>query len=389
MRVNRWIIATLLVLLTGCSAVRLTYGQGALLAYWWMDRYLDFTSEQAPLVRGALADWFAWHRQTQLPEYADWLRELQPIARDNVTPEMVCQVAQAAQRRIESAYEHAVPLMAPLVRTLTPAQLDHLAQRYARNNKEAERDFLQPDPQERAEASLKRTVERAEMVYGSLDEPQRELVAAGLATSPFDPQRWLTERRARQQDILRTLRQLHDTQADDDALADAGHAIEASEHAAGMFRPHQLVHGPDQHHRGHAHAQREQRNFELSGWRRHRVSPGQVTGSSAAGRVSWAIAASAMPIAAASIASSGSTSRRWMRSAISSAVCWKARAVACAPPRAEEGSGQAQCVGTGVPGHTGQISCAALSQTVMTRSMGTASGPMNSSQDLLRRPSTR
>ena len=218
MRVNRWIIATLLVLLTGCSAVRLTYGQGALLAYWWMDRYLDFTSEQAPLVRGALADWFAWHRQTQLPEYADWLRELQPIARDNVTPEMVCQVAQAAQRRIESAYEHAVPLMAPLVRTLTPAQLDHLAQRYARNNKEAERDFLQPDPQERAEASLKRTVERAEMVYGSLDEPQRELVAAGLATSPFDPQRWLTERRARQQDILRTLRQLHDTQADTAAV---------------------------------------------------------------------------------------------------------------------------------------------------------------------------
>ena len=218
MRVNRWIIATLLVLLTGCSAVRLTYGQGALLAYWWMDRYLDFTSEQAPLVRGALADWFAWHRQTQLPEYADWLRELQPIARDNVTPEMVCQVAQAAQRRIESAYEHAVPLMAPLVRTLTPAQLDHLAQRYARNNKEAERDFLQPDPQDRAEASLKRTVERAEMVYGSLDEPQRELVAAGLATSPFDPQRWLTERRARQQDILRTLRQLHDTQADTAAV---------------------------------------------------------------------------------------------------------------------------------------------------------------------------
>ena len=218
MRVNRWIIATLLVLLTGCSAVRLTYGQGALLAYWWMDRYLDFTSEQAPLVRGALADWFAWHRQTQLPEYADWLRELQPIARDNVTPETVCQVAQAAQRRIESAYEHAVPLMAPLVRTLTPAQLDHLAQRYARNNKEAERDFLQPDPQDRAEASLKRTVERAEMVYGSLDEPQRELVAAGLATSPFDPQRWLTERRARQQDILRTLRQLHDTQADTAAV---------------------------------------------------------------------------------------------------------------------------------------------------------------------------
>jgi hypothetical protein len=238
LRVNRWIIATLLVLLTGCSAVRLTYGQGPLLAYWWMDRYLDFTSEQAPLVRGALADWFAWHRQAQLPGYADWLRELQPIARDDVTPETVCQVAQAAQRRIEAAYEHAVPLMAPLVRTLTPAQIDHLEQRYARNNKEAERDFLQADPQDRAEASVKRTVERAEMVYGSLDESQRELVAAGLATSPFDPQRWLAERRARQQDILRTLRQLHATQADPAAVQAAlrGFALNAARSPRADYR---------------------------------------------------------------------------------------------------------------------------------------------------------
>ena len=217
MRVKRWIIATLLVpllLLSGCSALRLTYGQGPLLAYWWMDRYMDFTAEQAPLVRGALADWFAWHRRTQLPEYADWLRELQPIAGGDVTPETVCRVAQAAQRRIEGAYEQAVPAMAPIVRTLTPAQLEHLEQRYTRNNKEAERDFLQPDLQDRAEASLKRTVERAEQVYGALDDAQRELLAAGLATSPFDPQRWIAERRARQQDILRTLRQLLAAQAD-------------------------------------------------------------------------------------------------------------------------------------------------------------------------------
>jgi hypothetical protein len=218
LRLDRWIIATLLVLLSGCSALRLTYGQGPLLAYWWMDRYLDFTSEQAPLVRGALADWFAWHRQTQLPGYANWLRELQPVARDSVTPDTVCQVAGAAQRRLEAAYEHAVPAMAPIVRMLTPAQIDHLEQRYARNNKEAERDFLQPDPQDRADASLKRTVERAEQVYGSLDESQRQLVATGLASSPFDPERWLMERRARQQDILRTLRQLVAGQADNAAV---------------------------------------------------------------------------------------------------------------------------------------------------------------------------
>jgi hypothetical protein len=228
LRVDRWIIATLLVLLSGCSAVRLTYNQGPLLAYWWMDRYMDFTSEQAPLVRTALTEWFAWHRQTQLPDYARLLREWQATARDPVTPETVCQVGETLQRRLEAAYEQAVPAMAPLVRMLTPAQIDHLETRYARNNKEAEQDFLQSDLQERAEASLKRTVERVEQIYGTLDESQRQLLAAGLAASPFDPQRWLAERRARQQDILRTLRRLQASQADNAAVQAALRAFAAN-----------------------------------------------------------------------------------------------------------------------------------------------------------------
>ena len=277
MRVNRWIIATLLVpllLLSGCSALRLTYGQGPLLAYWWMDRYIDFTAEQAPLARSALADWFAWHRRTQLPEYADWLRELQPVAAANVTPETVCRVAEAAQRRIEAAYEQAVPAMASIVRTLTPAQIDHLERRYARNNKEAERDFLQPDLQDRAEASLKRTVERAEQVYGTLDESQRQLVSAGLATSPFDPQRWLAERRARQQDILRTLRQLLATQADTATVQAAlrGFAANAARSPRAEYRAYRAQLEPAncalaaQLHNALRPAQRQHAVAKLKGW---------------------------------------------------------------------------------------------------------------------------
>lgn len=235
MRLGTWIIATLLALLCGCSTVRLTYGQGPLLAYWWMDGYLDFSSEQSPAVRSALADWFAWHRRTQLPEYASWLRELQSVAQDRVTPAQVCQVSAGAQRRIEVAYAQAVPAMAEIVRGLSLEQVDHLEKRYARNQRDAERDYLQPDLQERAGQALKRTVERAEMLYGTLDEAQRQLLAAGLAVSPFDAQLWLDERRARQQDILRRLRQLLATRADADTVQAALRAFAA--HAARSPRP--------------------------------------------------------------------------------------------------------------------------------------------------------
>ena len=55
---------------------------------------------------------------------------------------------------------------------------------------------------------------------------------------------------------------------------------------------------------------------------------------------------------------------------------------------AAAGSGKPTCSLDGCPGQMGQTSPAALSQTVMTRSIRGAPGSANSSQDLDRRPST-
>lgn len=225
--VKRWIIATLLLALSGCSAVRFTYNQAPLLAYWWLDGYADFTADQTPRVRAALDDYFAWHRSTQLPEYARLLQRLQPLAADRVSPSQVCAVADDLQRVLEVAYEQAVPAIADILRGASTAQIDHLAKRYNRELQEVQRDYLQPDLSERQEAALKRVVERAESIYGPLDEAQRALLSAGLEASPFDPKLWLAERRARQQDIIRTLRQLLAERADTGQLQAALRAFAA------------------------------------------------------------------------------------------------------------------------------------------------------------------
>ena len=200
--------------LGGCSAVRLTYNQGPFLAYWWMDGYFDFNAEQSPKVRAALEDWFSWHRATQLTDYMALLAGAQRMVVDNVTPVQVCGLYQSAMTRVERAYEQAVPAMADIARGLSPAQLRHLEQRYKKSNDELQRDHLQGNPNERRETLQKQWIERAESVYGRLDDTQRQLVTTALERSPFDPQRWLAERRARQQDILRGLRQLSRDPAD-------------------------------------------------------------------------------------------------------------------------------------------------------------------------------
>lgn len=214
----RMIIVALMALLSGCSALRLSYNQGPFLAYWWLDGYADFNAEQSPKVKAALADWFAWHRDTQLPGYAQALAELQGLASAKLTGAQVCSQMAAWQQRIELAYEQALPAIAEQVRSLTPEQIRHIERQQNKKLAEAEADFAQDDPAERQKALQKRYVDRAETLYGKLNSAQLQLLAQAVSQSPFKPELWLAERRLRQQDILRQLRQWPTAQGDASAV---------------------------------------------------------------------------------------------------------------------------------------------------------------------------
>lgn len=197
-----------LSLLASCSAVRLSYNQGPQLAYWWIDGYLDLDEQQGPRVKQALEQWFAWHRETQLADYFTLLARARSEFDGAVTGRMACQWAQRVRNRLEPAMDHALPAMAQIAVTLTPAQLEHLQQRYAKNNAKLRKQMLQSDPADRRKASIKRTIERFEDFYGSLNEAQLGVVAAGAAGSPFNAEAWMAEREARQREVLAALKSI-------------------------------------------------------------------------------------------------------------------------------------------------------------------------------------
>jgi len=204
--IGLWLLA--LGLLGGCSAVRIGYSQAPTLAWWWLDGYLDFDAEQSPKVKEALNQWFAWHRTTQLPDYANLLAAAQVQVLLPATPQQVCRWADDLRVRLAAAFAQGVPMAAALLPALKPEQLAHLQRRYQKSNRDFEDDFLQQDSDERLKAAVKRTIDRSEMLYGRLDERQRQLIAAGVAASPFDPAAWFAERQAVQGETLQTLSRL-------------------------------------------------------------------------------------------------------------------------------------------------------------------------------------
>lgn len=196
------------MVLGACTAVRFGYNQGPQLAFWWLDRYIDFDDAQEVKAREAIAEWFRWHRQTQLPDYATLLARAQVDVAEPVTPAQICKWADTIQGRLDAAFDHALPSLSESVRALSPEQVAHVERKYAKNIKEFKSDFLQPDLEDRRHAQIKRVVDRAEMVYGRLNDAQREKIAQLIAESPFDPQAWLVERQRRQQDALQALRKM-------------------------------------------------------------------------------------------------------------------------------------------------------------------------------------
>ncbi len=226
----------------GCSSISLAYNNGPQLVWWWIDGYLDFNREQTPPVKQALAQLFDWHRSTQIPLYLPLLTAAQAQVTEPTTAALACRWQDQARDLLEPTLERTLNSAADLLPALGETQIKHLEKRYAKVLDEMRDDFLQPDLVERQQQSVKRALERAERLYGRLDEPQRRVINAGVAASPFNPELWWQERQRRQRDTVQTLRRLIADKADRDqrlaALRTLVARVERSPDAA--YRAYQL-----------------------------------------------------------------------------------------------------------------------------------------------------
>ncbi len=197
------------IVLTGaCSAIKIGYNNVPDLAYWWLDGYADFNETQTTRVRDDLLRLHQWHRATELPKIAELLQKTRNLVPNEVSPEQMCSLFADLRNRLEAVQSQAEPGIVAVAMSLTPAQLSHMDAKFGKTNSAWRSDWLEGTPEEKQAKRMKSAVERAEQVYGTLEEAQLAIVKASIARSGFDPQLSYTERLRRQQDLLQTLRQI-------------------------------------------------------------------------------------------------------------------------------------------------------------------------------------
>jgi hypothetical protein len=260
--------------LFGCSSLRLGYGQGSTLAYWWLDRYVDFDRQQTPAVKQALTRWFDWHRQTQLGEDIRLLEQAAQEVERDATAAQACDWLGVLQLRRDTYLRQALPAIAELAPQLHDDQLQHLRDYFQHQNEDWREEHLSADPVRQQRAAADQVIERAEMLYRRLDRTQRLYVAERTRSSPWDPQRWLQDRQRRQADMVDTLRLLAGTEMSPSQRQDTlrawlerlAHPSENgnSGHMDELVR-YQCAFAADLHNRTSA-AQRRQAQQVLRGW---------------------------------------------------------------------------------------------------------------------------
>lgn len=237
------IIGVLLVAtaLGACSTIKLAYNNLPELSYWWLDAYLDFDGSQTPKVRDELAQLLSWHRQNELPRVLGVLQEARTLAPRDVSAAQACRMADQIRERLLAVTERAEPAGTELALSLTDAQLQQLERKYAKNNAEYRKEWLDRSPAEVQEKRYEKFLDRLEDFYGRLTPEQRELVRQQVAQSVFDPRLAGAERRQRQQEALALLRGFNATKPPPAEARAAIHAyvMRIADPPPGPWRDHQ------------------------------------------------------------------------------------------------------------------------------------------------------
>ena len=194
--------------LTACSALKLGYGAAPEFVFWRLDAYLDLDDAQSARVRDDLSQLQQWHRSTELTRYAALLEQAERLAPTDISPAQACALVAQARERIAAVATQASPALAVTAQTLAPAQLQHLQKHYERKDAEWRKEWMEPPPAQLLERRVKQMTDRAEMIYGSLDDAQRAVVQRVVEQTPFDARAVFAERLRRQRDALQTLREV-------------------------------------------------------------------------------------------------------------------------------------------------------------------------------------
>lgn len=195
-----------LLLISGCSMVRVGYGHFDSVAEWMANDYFDLNSDQRTLFAQRFDRLHDWHRQTQLTEYAKFLADFQSRAKRGLREADMLWLVDGFKQRYARIAVYSAADAADLLATLTPEQIET----FRRQMDKANRKFLSENRsnesvENRRQAQNKRTLSQLGDWVGTLSDAQQQRIRELLREVPLTDRLRHEDRLRRQNEFLALL----------------------------------------------------------------------------------------------------------------------------------------------------------------------------------------
>ncbi len=208
MRRSLLLVISLALLISGCST-RLAYNY----LDWWLDwtieDYVSLNDEQQSQTEAAIDRLHLWHRQQQLPLYADYLDKLNSvITSESLTQEQLNSLLDTGYDLWTGLLNELLSDSSQLLSSLSDEQIEELFTNIEKyQEKEFAEKYVSKDMEKLKQRSLKNRQEFFKTWLGPLSEEQQTLIAHWHQQSkPFGPTA-LTQRRQWRQEFAELLAQ--------------------------------------------------------------------------------------------------------------------------------------------------------------------------------------
>lgn len=193
-----------LLLTSACTMFgKLGYDNLPTLAMWQLNSYASLTAGQRTTASRGFDDLLAWHRRTQLDDYADLLRSIQKrVASGNVTEADIQGWREEVFARIDPIAVQAAPEIAEVALSLSAQQIASIKAEFADDNEKLRKKWMPSDREDRIKVRTKRYLERASFFLGSLTAEQKQTARRMAAEAPSSEEVWYEQRLGRQLDLI-------------------------------------------------------------------------------------------------------------------------------------------------------------------------------------------
>ncbi|MCR6652612.1 MAG: DUF6279 family lipoprotein [Cellvibrionaceae bacterium] len=207
------LILILLLTLAACTT-KVAYNFLDWAIEWKVQRMVKLHGEQKILTQKAIKDFHHWHRTTQLPLYADYLRLLQIRLNDTpITGEEIHAETDKVQVLVDQSVEKVLPDATEVLSTLSDAQVKELLKSVAEERKEYKEEYVDPSEKKRQRIYYKKFIKHAQDWLGTLSKAQKEQVKTwSEQLEPFETLN-LEQQKIWEQDLEKILAQRQDKTA--------------------------------------------------------------------------------------------------------------------------------------------------------------------------------